>query len=180
MTTMPLPRRDATQTPPPAMSPLFRELDRHASPVPLEDLCRMVASLRVTAESLGDAIQIDTARYVRTLVYRSEVAEVFVMAWLPGQCSPIHDHAGSACAVRVVSGAAVEQKFLPNPDGTVSRDGEPVRLDAGGVTGSFDADIHTVANAAQPPAPPRDILVTIHVYSPPLRPTGRYVERESA
>jgi cysteine dioxygenase len=177
MTTMPLPRRDATDAPPEAMAPLFRDLDRHTAPVPLAELTRMVGALQVTSESLGDAIQIDSARYVRTLVYRSANAEVFVMAWLPGQCSPIHDHAGSACAVRVVSGTAVEQKFTPNDDGTVSRSGDAVRLGAGGATGSFDSDIHTVANAATPPAPPREILVTIHVYSPPLQPTGRYVER---
>ncbi len=177
MTTMPLPRRDMTETPPVCMEPLFRALDRYAGPVPIEALIELVHDLSVSTDSLGDAIQIDATRYVRTLVFRSEIAEVFVMAWLPGQCSPIHDHAGSACAVRVVSGAALEQRFDRNDDGTVSRSGEPVRLEAGGVTGSVDSDIHTVANAATGPAPTREILVTIHVYSPPLSPTGRYVER---
>jgi cysteine dioxygenase len=177
MTTMPLPRRDLTDAPPACLETLFRSLDAHAGPVPIESLVGMVRRLEVTTESLGDAIQIDAARYVRTLVYRREHAEVFVMAWLPGQCSPIHDHAGSACAVRVVSGAAVEQRFALNDDGSVSRAGDPDRLEAGGVTGSVDSDIHTVANAATGPAPTREILVTIHVYSPPLNPTGRYVER---
>ena len=177
MSVMPLPRRDATSCPPASLKPLFSALDRRAEAVPMEDLKRMLASFELTGESLGDAIQIDSAAYVRTLVYRSEWAEVFVMAWLPGQRSPIHDHAGSACAVRVVSGAAVEQVFERNDDGTVSPHGAIRRFVPGGVTGSFDADIHTLGNAAAAPAPPRDILVTIHVYSPPLKPTGRYVER---
>lgn len=179
-TTMPVPRRDATQDPPLSLVPLFRQLDRHDTPVPVAVLRQMVESLAVTAESLGDTIQIDAARYVRTLVYRTDLVEVLVMAWLPGQCSPIHDHAGSACAVRVVSGAAVEQLYVRNTDGTVSRHGLPARVEAGGVTCSFDADIHTVANASAAPAPPRDILVTIHIYSPPLQPTGKYIERDSA
>lgn len=177
---MPLPVRDATGSPPASLRPLFAALDAAAAarlPIPLETLRGVLAAVDVTAESLGDAIQIDSARYVRTLVHRTESAEVLVMAWLPGQRSPIHDHAGSACAVRVVSGEALEQVYLPNGDGTVSAHGAPRRLARGGVTGSFDADIHALGNAAAGPAPTRDILVTIHVYSPPLRPTGKYVER---
>lgn len=180
---MSLPHRDATRCPPECLRPLFLALDeaaRRQRPVPMETLKRLLAACTVTAESLGDAIQIDAARYVRTLVYRSETSEVLVMAWLPGQRSPIHDHAGSACAVRVVSGEAIEQVYLPDGEGTVIASGEPRRLAGGGITGSFDADIHALGNAAPVPASPRDILVTIHVYSPPLKPTGKYVERGAA
>jgi hypothetical protein len=80
--------------------------------------------------------------------------------------------------VRIVSGKAVEQKYLLNEDGTVSRDGGLSRLSGGAVVGSFDSDIHAFGNATDAPASPRDILVTIHAYSPPLAPTRKYVERE--
>jgi hypothetical protein len=75
-----------------------------------------------------------------------------------------------------VSGRAVEQRFVLNDDGTVSRAGALEEFGSGAVTGSFDADIHAFGNAASAPAPPREILVTIHVYSPPLAPTRKYVE----
>lgn len=177
---MSLPHRDATRCPPECLRPLFVALDEAAKrqrPVPMATLKRLLESCTVTSDALGDSIQIDAARYVRTLVYRSATSEVLVMAWLPGQRSPIHDHAGSACAVRVVSGEALEQVYLRNDDGTVSPSGDPRRLASGGITGSFDSDIHALGNAAPEPAPPRDILVTIHVYSPPLQPTGKYAER---
>lgn len=178
MTVAALPRRDLTGCPPSVLQPLFDVLSEAGAPIELGTLTAAVGALDVTGAALGDAITIDTASYVRTLVYENAHVAVFVMAWLPGQRSPIHDHAGSACAVRIVSGRAVEQKFVVNDDGTVSRSGSPVELGAGAVTGSFDADIHAFGNAVSAPAPPRDILVTIHVYSPPLAPTRKYVVNE--
>lgn len=170
-----LPRRDLTDCPPAALRPLFETLDGFVDAIPLADIQALVDRHEVSADELGDAIHIDGAAYVRTLVYRRPNVEVFVMAWLPGQRSPIHDHAGSGCVVRIVSGTAREDLYRRREDGLVERDGER-RLDRGGVTSSFDADIHTLGNAVDAPASPRDILVTIHVYSPPLKPTRKYVE----
>jgi len=174
MTAMATAHRDETRCPPAVLEPLFAALCANGFPAELSDLRRNVANIDCPAESLRDSIYIDAASYVRTLVFRRKHVEVFVMAWLPGQRSPIHDHAGSACAVRVVSGTAVEQRYHLNPDETVSPSGEGRRFHAGEVTVSFDADIHMLGNAAIGPASPRDILVTIHVYSPPLAPTHKY------
>lgn len=170
-----LPRRDLTGAPPPALEPLFDELRPFDEPIALAALEAIVARHPVSADELGDAIHIDGAAYVRTLVYGRANVEVLVMAWLPGQRSPIHDHAGSGCVVRVIAGAAREELYQRRGDGFVERTGERL-LAPGGVTSSFDADIHTFGNACDAPASPRDILVTIHVYSPPLQPTQKYVE----
>lgn len=140
---------------------------------PLSDLHAMVGSLKFTSDDLGDAIQIDTGGYVRTLVFERAHVEVLVMAWLPGQRSPIHDHAGSACGVRVVAGAARETIFTCRDDGFVEEWDER-HLAAGSVTVAFDRDIHALGNAVPSPASPRDILVTLHIYSPPLVPTRKY------
>lgn len=168
-----LPRRDATANPPPVLRPLFEALRSHDGPVPLAELQRELEALELTSEDLGDSIQIDTGSYVRTLVLDLDHVEVLVMAWLPGQRSPIHDHAGSACAVKVVSGSAVERIFRKRPDGRVEPEGVRRHV-PGQVTCSFDADIHSMENAVDRPASPRDILVTVHVYSPPLAPTRKY------
>jgi len=170
-----LPRRDLTARPPAVLRPLLAELDRLPGPIPLGTLEELVARWPVTPEQLGDAIQIDGGAYVRALVFERAHVEVFVMAWLPGQRSPIHDHGGSACAVRIVSGAALERLYRKRDDGLVLSTGER-RLTGGCVTGSFDNDIHSFGNAVDAPASVRDILVTIHAYSPPLRPTRKYEE----
>ncbi len=170
-----LPRRDMTTRPPVVLLTLFDELDRLSGAIPVWQLEELVARWPITAEQLGDAIQIDTDAYVRTLVFERGHVEVLVMAWMPGQRSPIHDHGGSACAVRVVSGSALERLYRKRDDGLVVATGER-RLTSGGVTSSFDEDIHSLGNTADAPASPSDILVTIHVYSPPLQPTRKYVE----
>ena len=172
---MPLPRRDMTARPPAVLRALFDELDRFSGAIPVQRLEALVGRWPITAEQLGNAIQIDTDAYVRTLVFERGHVEVLVMAWLPGQRSPIHDHGGSACAVRVVSGSAHELLYSKRDDGLVVPTGER-RLEAGGVTSSSDDDIHSLGNATDAFASPRDILVTVHVYSPPLLPTRKYVE----
>lgn len=170
-----LPRRDATHNPPEVLSSLFDRLAAYSDPIPMDELRRELEHITVTADELGDSIHIDTGAYVRTLVFERDHAQVLVMAWLPGQRSPIHDHAGSACAVRIVSGRAREQLYRLRDDGHVEKT-ESRHLEPGSVTCSFDADIHTLGNAADCPAPPSAILITLHAYSPPLAPTRKYTE----
>ena len=168
-----LPRRDARDRPPAALRSLLATFADATGPMPLARLETLLRELHVGGDDLGDAISIDSGGYVRTLVFENAHFEVLVMAWLPGQRSPIHDHAGSACGVKVVAGRAREQLYRLRGDGhaepTVERFLEP-----GGTTAAFDRDIHDFGNAVPAPASPRDILATIHVYSPPPAPTQKY------
>jgi uncharacterized NAD(P)/FAD-binding protein YdhS len=170
----PLPRRDATASPPAALLPLLARLRSFDGPIPYPVLMDLLEANPVSAAELGGAIQIDGAAYVRTLVFQSDHVELLVMAWLPGQCSPIHDHAGSGCAVRVVAGGARERLYRKgDQDGPVTPCGERF-LGPGEVTGALDEEIHSFGNAASSPASPTSILVTLHAYSPPLKPTRKY------
>lgn len=172
-----LPFQDARACPPAALLSLFDALDALAPDLSLESIEQIraaVASLPLTRADLGSAIMIDTGAYVRTLVRQTDEYQVLVMAWLPGQKSPIHDHAGSCCAVRVVSGRGVEQVFELTPDGAASPVGPPREYLPGTVACSVDSDIHSLGNAAKAPCSPDEILVTVHVYAPPLRPTRKY------
>ena len=165
-----------TERPPAVLRPRFEALRLVTIGDPLDGLQRALMSIDLDADALGDTIAIDTAAYVRTLVLRRPTIEVFVMAWLPGQRSPIHDHRGSACAVKVVSGVGLEQLYTQGPEQTAIKNGGAQRIGKGGVIGSFDSDIHSFGNAAASPASIRDILVTIHAYWPPLAPTVKYAD----
>jgi cysteine dioxygenase len=94
---------------------------------------------------------------------------MWVMCWRNGQRSPIHDHIGSSCAVRVIEGALTETLFDFAPNGhvkpTCSRD-----LIPGTVFGGEDTDVHQVSNLQAHNAD----LVTLHIYSPPLQAMGTY------
>jgi uncharacterized NAD(P)/FAD-binding protein YdhS/predicted metal-dependent enzyme (double-stranded beta helix superfamily) len=111
--------------------------------------------------------------YARRWVVRRENYEVLVLTWSPSQASVAHDHAGSICGLKVVKGYLTEQLFEKMPDGrvqktTATRVGpQEISVDPGVV-------IHSLTNSAT-----NELLVTVHIYSPPLRDVRSYVIAEN-
>ncbi|MEM6799726.1 MAG: cysteine dioxygenase family protein, partial [Planctomycetota bacterium] len=103
------------------------------------------------------------ARYVRNLLYEGHGYHALVLCWRSGQRSPIHDHRGSGCAVKVLAGQAIETSFRRAPNGMVVPTGSRTLLE-GESCYSEDADMHQVSNLQAGNAD----LVTLHVYAPPL------------
>lgn len=94
-------------------------------------------------------------------------AEVWLLSWLPGQHTDLHDHGGSSGAFVVVSGTLTEYTAAIRPD-----DSQPRLLDnafSAGDGRSFGAHhIHRIANTGTQPA------MSLHVYGPALREMTRY------
>jgi predicted metal-dependent enzyme (double-stranded beta helix superfamily) len=90
--------------------------------------------------------------------------EVWVLTWLPGQGTEIHDHGGSAGAFHVLSGSLTEDTVI---DGTPTR---IVARELGEGTGRRfgPQHIHRITNRSGRPA------VSVHVYGPALRTMTRY------
>jgi hypothetical protein len=85
--------------------------------------------------------------------------EIWLLTWLPGQGTELHDHGGAVGAFLVASGTLTEY--------TVGN--ETGRLFHGGQGRSFgEHHIHQVTNNGTEPA------VSIHVYSPALSEMTRY------
>jgi mannose-6-phosphate isomerase-like protein (cupin superfamily) len=87
--------------------------------------------------------------------------EVWLLTWLPGQGTDLHDHGGCAGAFTVVSGVLVEETVL---GGRL----RPRRLSAGSGRAFGPRHVHRVTNSAGRPA------VSLHVYRPALRRMNRY------
>ena len=90
--------------------------------------------------------------------------EVWLLTWLPGQSTDLHDHGGSAGAFHVLSGSLSEDTVIA---------GTPVRIAArdfgDGAGRSFGSrHIHRIANRSVRPA------ISIHVYAPALTTMTRY------
>jgi cysteine dioxygenase len=145
-----------------ALRKLATQLDKHNAGIPLETLERYIQSVDLKLPEVFDLLQFDRTKYTRTQVYRSDSVEALLFVWLPGQQSSIHDHAGSACVVKVLSGRATETRF-DVAGGRLHRDATSDFAE-GSVTSSFDEDIHRVSNEDDAGRP----LVTLHAYSPPL------------
>jgi predicted metal-dependent enzyme (double-stranded beta helix superfamily) len=90
--------------------------------------------------------------------------EVWLLTWLPGQGTDLHDHGGSAGAFQVLSGSITEDTVTP---------GTPARITARelgeGAGRRFGTrHIHRITNRSTRPA------ISIHVYGPALTTMTRY------
>ncbi|RBY90918.1 cysteine dioxygenase [Blastococcus sp. TF02A-26] len=93
-------------------------------------------------------------------------AQVWLLSWLPGQGTPLHDHGGSAGAFAVVQGTLAELTVTDTGDGGV-RDAE-ARLTAGRVRPFGPHHVHQVTNTGAHPA------ISVHVYTPRLTVMNTY------
>src|SRR2546423_15502695 len=147
----------------------FEELDRYQGRIPLNVLTNGIKRLRLALAVVRPFVQFSAERYRRNLMQEGSAYHALVLCWRNGQRSPIHDHRGSACAVRVISGEATETVFDMTDEGRVF----PVRtrkLEEGFMCATQDLDIHQLANDQSDGAD----LITLHLYSPPLLTIGQY------
>jgi cysteine dioxygenase len=148
---------------PDSLEHLFADLDRRDGPLPLPVILGWLDESLLTAGQLSHYLVFHRDRYVRNLVHAGPAYQALVLCWRNGQRSPIHNHRGSSCGVKVLRGVATETVFTRAPNGMVvaerSRD-----LPPGHTCASADDDIHQVSNLQSGGAD----LVTLHVYSPPL------------
>ncbi|HMO13480.1 MAG TPA: cysteine dioxygenase family protein [Pirellulaceae bacterium] len=151
------------------LSQLFAELDRHDCPLSLDELQNILAQLDVTPADFADAWHFDDSTYCRNLIRKTKAYEALLLCFEAGQRTPIHDHRGSACGVRIIAGTAVETIFDRCEDGWLFATSSTA-LQCPGVVGSYDSDVHQLSNLQ--PAGGR--LATLHIYSPPLGHVGNY------
>jgi predicted metal-dependent enzyme (double-stranded beta helix superfamily) len=128
---------------------------------------KMVSRLHTSRSELKRFIQFDSDHYTRTLFHRDSRFEILVLAWRPGQHSPIHDHARSICTMYILDGVCEST--------TYRRRGEPVQrglvqeatihLTGGSTITVYGGDIHKVGC----PENAIEELVTIHFYLPPIQ-----------
>jgi predicted metal-dependent enzyme (double-stranded beta helix superfamily) len=94
--------------------------------------------------------------------------EAWLLTWLPGQSTGLHDHGGSAGAFTVLSGVVEESTLAParfrRPAALVHR-----TLSAGRVRAFGPDYVHDVTNTGTEPA------VSLHVYAPALDTMRFYV-----
>lgn len=91
-----------------------------------------------------------------TRLWSGPVVDVWLLSWLPGHATDLHDHGPSAAAFAVVRGELNEARIAPGGRHVAV----PRRL--GSTTAVGVGAIHDVRGGGSTPA------VSIHAYSPPL------------
>jgi predicted metal-dependent enzyme (double-stranded beta helix superfamily) len=126
---------------------------------------RRALLLAAEPELWRPAVRFDAAARVHTRIAADHEFEAWLLTWLPGQGTDIHDHGGSAGAIVMLSGVLSE--WTP---GGLRRSGRTRRLRSGDVR-PFGADhVHRVRNDALEPA------ISLHVYAPRLQMMTRYAD----
>lgn len=151
------------------LAPLLRYLETLTDRAPLDELARRLESTQVTLEDVAEFARFDARRYRRNLIAEGPWFSVLALCWRSGQRSPIHDHAHSTCAFKVLTGICSETVYTFSPCGQVV----PLHTHdcpAGSIVATHDADTHQVSNLQ----PAGQDLVTLHIYSPPLHEMQRF------
>jgi DMSO/TMAO reductase YedYZ molybdopterin-dependent catalytic subunit len=142
---------------------LFDYLDGLRGRAALDDLVGALARFDLRCEDVAEFIHFADDTYTRNSLRAGSWYHAWILCWKNGQRSPIHDHQGSSCAVRVLRGTLTQTWFEFAPNGhvkaTASQD-----YPAGSVIGAQDGDIHQVSNLQAGQAD----LITLHIYTPPL------------
>lgn len=142
---------------------LLLKLDEYHGPVRPADLFAALERFRPAAGELSKYQTFHRGKYRRNLIHTGPGYQAWLLCWKRGQFSPIHDHTGSACGVRVIQGVATETPYRKRRDGRLVR-GRAKTHPTGTVIASIDADIH--AMGCLPDA--ADDLISLHIYSPAL------------
>jgi len=146
---------------------LLEYLDQLRARAPLPDLLDRVQRLRIDETEVAEFVRFSDDDYIGNLLQVGPWYQVFIFCWKNGQRSPVHDHAATTCAVRVLRGVATETFFEPAADGRMKRS-HARQLGPGDISGRQDLDIHEIANLQPGDAD----LVTLHIYSPPMGEVG--------
>ncbi|HEX3815213.1 MAG TPA: cysteine dioxygenase family protein [Mycobacteriales bacterium] len=123
----------------------------------LSELIDLVRNTAADSEQWRQHVRFDPVSRYFHLLRSDDVVDIWLLTWLPGQATDLHDHGGSAAAIQVVQGNLHER----HADHSGRLDDHSLAL---GSTHWLAPDaVHDVYNVDAPPA------VSIHAYSPPLR-----------
>lgn len=149
---------EATKAVPGSPTFRFHDLLEHLATSSVEEWPARLSS--VSLLDVSHLLTFSPTKYTRNLVAANDNVELFVMGWLPGQASAIHDHGKSHGAALVLAGEAEEDTFMAVRDG-VQRKETAIRK-RGQSTLERPTDIHRMRNAST------QLLVTLHAYAPRL------------
>jgi cysteine dioxygenase len=96
--------------------------------------------------------------YIKKLVFRNEDYELFIVSWMPGKGSSIHDHSKNGCLFKILRGELIEERYSMNE----------IKLESSTLFNENnigyienEEGLHRMLNKTE------EIVVSLHLYSPP-------------
>ena len=141
---------------------LFQRLDTYSSKVPVNDLTVFLSELEISFDDIQPFAHFGK-NYRRNLMKEGKAYQALIICWKNGQRSPIHNHKGSSCALKIIKGVATETLFTFAPNDLIYPTSSEWLYEED-VTGSENDDIHQISNLQSLDQE----LITFHIYTPGL------------
>jgi len=111
-------------------------------------------------------LNLEVGERKRYLLRKDDLSELVLIVWGPQSQTPIHDHGGSLCSMRVLKGEVVEQVLEKNSLSLLSH-----KLLTEGMSSQVQThQVHQLKNESH------NLTITLHLYEKPLEGCSRFDE----
>ena len=91
----------------------------------LDEVTARLQQTQITLADVERNVVSSEERYQRNLHVLGPKYYALLLCWLPGQASPIHDHRGASCSIKVIQGNFTEQRYRPTTAGPLAHPRNP-------------------------------------------------------
>lgn len=110
----------------------------------------------ISIQDCKQYIKYSTDKYSKSLVYRNEYYEIFIITWNINQNSKIHNHSENGCWLKIIDG--IIQENIYNEELNIIKTNIIKKNEIGFMNNNIG--LHSILNLN------KDITVSIHIYSP--------------
>lgn len=119
--------------------------------------------MNIAASAFENCCSWSTDCYTRNCIFENEQFELILLCWEPSQFTPIHDHGGEECWVKIIQGDFKETIFKENRAGELQRVKTTI-AQTGDVTYMVDfMGCHSLRNLSETRS------MSLHLYAKPIR-----------
>ncbi|PRP86095.1 cysteine dioxygenase [Planoprotostelium fungivorum] len=148
---------------------LFQDLDKELRRDPNgANVISIMKEYLSTHDDWQDYMNFNEHKYARNLIGSNDMLELMVICWLPGQVSPVHNHAGQHCWAAVLEGVVEETHFHFSSTHSPFGEGPLEAVDVHQVSaGDVSYITDDIALHVLKPANDKRVA-TLHCYSKPI------------
>lgn len=129
---------------------------------------QIIHSLKLDKKELDDYCSWSKDSYTRNCIVENEKFELILLCWEPKQFTPIHDHGGEECWVKILDGNFSEIIYKEGTDGILN-EVKSAQAKAGDVTYMIDfMGSHRLGNLDETRS------MSLHLYAKPIRTCNIY------
>lgn len=129
---------------------------------------QIIHSLKLDNKELNDYCSWSKDCYTRNCIIENEKFELILLCWEPNQATPIHDHGGEECWVKILDGNFSEIIYQEESDGTL-KEVKSTQAITGDVTYMIDfMGSHSLTNLDETRS------MSLHLYAKPIRTCNIY------